>query len=202
MFYEPETRDRSIFPYDPFKAIVAPRPIGWISTMDKNGAVNLAPYSFFNGMHSRPNIVCFASEGIKDSMAFAMETKEFVFSLTTFALRQHMNATSAPLPRGTSEFPFAGLTPAPSRMVKPPRVQESPAALECVVTDVMQLKGKRGNPLDGFVVFGEVVGVYVDDAFIKDGRFDTAAAQPIGRAGYADYAVVSELFSIERPPGG
>lgn len=202
MFYEPETRDRNLLPHDPFKAIVAPRPVGWISTVDKNGAVNLSPYSFFNGFHSRPNIVAFGSEGIKDAAAFALETKEFVFNLATFALREHMNATSAPLPRGQSEFAIAGLTPVPSQIVKAPRVKESPVALECVVTDAVQLKGRNGQPLNGIVIFGEVVGVYIDDAFIKDGRFDTAGAQPIARCGYADYAVVTELFSIERPPGG
>ena len=202
MFYEPEARDRTLLPHDPFKAIVAPRPIGWISAVDKNGAVNLSPYSFFNAFHSRPNIVAFGSEGLKDAAAFALETKEFVFNLATYALRQQMNMTSAPLPRGQSEFELAGLTPVPSRMVKAPRVKESPAALECVVTDVMQLKGRNGQALNGFVIFGEVVGVHIADEFIRDGKFDMAAAQTIARCGYADYAVVKELFSIERPPGG
>lgn len=201
MFYEPETRDHNLLPHDPFKAIVAPRPVGWISAVDKNGAVNLSPYSFFNAFHSRPNIVAFGSEGIKDAAAFVLETKEFVFNLATYALRDKMNATSAPLPRGQSEFEFAGLTPVASRIVKAPRVKESPVALECAVTDAVQLKGRNGQPLNGVVIFGEVVGVHIDDAFIKDGRFDTAGAQPIARCGYADYAVVMELFSIERPPG-
>lgn len=202
MFYEPASRDTALLPHDPFKAIIAPRPVGWISAVDQKGAVNLSPYSFFNAFHSRPNIVAFGSEGVKDAAAFAMETKEFVFNLATYALRDKMNMTSAPLPRGQSEFAFAGLTPAPSRIVKAPRVKESPVALECMVTDVMQLKGRNGQPLNGIVIFGEVVGVHIDDAFVKDGRFDTAGAQPIARCGYADYAVVTELFSIERPPGG
>ena len=131
MFYEPDKRDKSVLPHDPFKAIVAPRPIGWITSMSAKGEVNLAPYSYFNGVNSRPNLVMFASEGAKDSVSFIEETGEFVCNLATWDLREAMNATSAPLPRGVNEMERAGLEPAPSRLVKPPRVQASPCALEC-----------------------------------------------------------------------
>ncbi|WP_342361666.1 flavin reductase family protein [Terrarubrum flagellatum] len=201
MFYEPKARDRSLLPHDPFKAIIAPRPIGWVTTIARDGSVNLAPYSFFNAFSGNPPIIGFSSEGVKDSASFAEETREFTFNLATFDLRDKMNQTSAPLPRGTSEFAHASLTPAPARIVKPPRVAESPASLECVVTEIVALKDRYGVAAGALLVIGEVVGVHIDDRFVKDGRFDTAGAQPIARCGYQDYAVVNELFSIVRPPG-
>ncbi len=201
MFYEPHARDRSILPHDPFKAIIAPRPIGWVTTMSRDGAVNLAPYSFFNAFSGAPPIVGFSSESLKDSAAFSDETREFTFNLATFDLRHQMNLTSAPLPRGVSEFEHAGLTPAPARLVRPPRVAESPASLECVVTEIIALKDRHGQRAGALLVVGEVVGVHLDDRFVANGRFDTAGAQPIARCGYQDYAVVKELFSIVRPPG-
>ncbi|MET0605806.1 MAG: flavin reductase family protein [Beijerinckiaceae bacterium] len=202
MFYEPHARDKTALPHDPFKAIIAPRPIGWITTMSKDGAVNLAPYSFFNAFSGNPPIIGFSSESLKDSAAFSDETREFTFNLATFGLRDHMNKTSAPLPRGTSEFEHAGLTPAPSRLVKPPRVQESPAALECVVTEIVALKDRHGAKAGALLVIGEVIGVHLDERYIANGRFDTSGAQPIARCGYQDYAVVKELFSMVRPAGG
>ena len=131
MFYEPDKRDPSVLRHDPFKAIVAPRPIGWITSIRLRGEENLAPYSYFNGVNSKPNVVMFASEGVKDSLTFIAETKEFVCNLATWDLREQMNATSAPLKRGINEMERAGLKPAPSRLVKPPRVAASPCALEC-----------------------------------------------------------------------
>jgi flavin reductase (DIM6/NTAB) family NADH-FMN oxidoreductase RutF len=202
MFYEPESRPADLLPHDPFKAIVAPRPIGWISSVDGAGRVNLAPYSFFNAIGSRPALVMFASEGMKDSAANIAETMEFVCSLATYALRDAMNATSAPLPRGTSEFGIAGLTPAPCRMVRPPRVAESPVALECKAIEVKALTDLSGQPTGSHMVIGQVVGVHIDEAVIVDGRYDLTLARPIARCGYKDYAVVTELFALERPPGG
>ncbi|HWK95446.1 MAG TPA: flavin reductase family protein [Pseudolabrys sp.] len=200
MFYEPDKRDRNLLPHDPFKAIVAPRPIGWITSMSAKGEVNLAPYSFFNGVNSRPNLVMFASEGHKDSVAFIEETGEFVCNLATYDLRTQMNETSAPMPRGQNEMVRAGLAPAPSRMVKPPRVAESPCALECKMTQIVALHDITGAPADCHVVFGQVVGVHIDDRFIKNGLVDTAAMRPIARCGYTgDYAVVDSLFSMTRP---
>ncbi|MGL4442009.1 MAG: flavin reductase family protein [Alsobacter sp.] len=201
MFYTPAAGDHGL-PHDPFKAIIAPRPIGWISSMDGQGRVNLAPYSFFNAFSTRPPIVGFSSEGAKDSVSFVRETGEFVCNLVTFDLREAMNATSAPLPRGENEFAHAGLEAEPSRLVRPPRVKGVPAALECRLTEIVTMKTAAGKALDSFLVLGEVVGVHIDDRYLRDGRFDTAAARPIARCGYADYAVVTELFSIARPPGG
>jgi len=201
MFYDTQTNGHGL-PYDPFKAIVAPRPIGWISSLGADGSVNLAPYSFFNAFSSRPPIVGFASEGPKDSVSFIAETREFVCNLVTFDLRNEMNATSAPLPRGTSEFIHAGLETAPSTLVKPPRVKASPVALECKLVEIKELADSDGNSVNSFLVLGHVVGIYINEAYIKEGRFDIVAAGTIARCGYTDYAVVDDLFSITRPKGG
>jgi len=199
MFYEPDKRDRSRLRFDPFKAIVAPRPIGWITSMSRKGEVNLAPYSFFNGVCSRPNLVMFASEGRKDSVSFISETGEFVCNLATWDLREAMNATSAPLARGVSEMERAGLAPAPSRLVKPPRVAASPCALECKLIKIVAMETFDHSHVDCHVVFGQVIGVHIDDRFIVDGRLDTAALRPIARCGYDDYAVVESVFAMQRP---
>ncbi|MBN9453585.1 MAG: flavin reductase family protein [Bosea sp.] len=196
------TKDDLGFAHDPFKAIVAPRPIGWITALSAKGEVNLSPYSFFNAISSRPNIVMFSSENKKDAVAFIEETGEFTCSLVTRALAQPMNLTSAPLPRGESEYAHAGLEMAPSRFVKPPRVAGTPAALECKLLSIQQLHDLDGNAVPRWMVLGQVVGTFIDDAFVKDGRFDTAGANPIARCGYADYAEVTSLFSITRPAGG
>jgi flavin reductase (DIM6/NTAB) family NADH-FMN oxidoreductase RutF len=199
MFYEPDKRDTSVLRYDPFKAIVAPRPIGWVTTMSAKGEINLAPYSFFNGICSKPNLVMFSSEGLKDSVSFIAETGEFVCNLATWDLREAMNATSAPLQRGVNEMERGGLAPAPSRLVKPPRVAASPCALECKLIQIVPIADAGGAPLDCHVVIGQVVGVYIDDRFIRDGRLDTAALKPIARCGYDQYAVVEEVFAMTRP---
>ena len=198
MFYTTEKNDHGL-PHDPFKAIVAPRPIGWITTMSAAGAVNLAPYSYFNGVHSKPPLVMFASESRKDSLTFVEETKEFVCNLATWGLREQMNQTSAPYPRGVDEMRAAGLTPAPCRLVKPPRVAEAPCALECRYLQTVPLNDVNGRKLDGFVVIGQVVGVHIDERFIRNGLLDTAAMKPIARGGYHDYSVVTESFTMRRP---
>jgi flavin reductase (DIM6/NTAB) family NADH-FMN oxidoreductase RutF len=199
MFYEPDKRDRSILPYDAFKAIVAPRPIGWITSIDGEGRINLAPYSFFNGVNSRPPLVMFASEGRKDSVSNIEATGEFVCNLATWDLREAMNATSAPHPHGVNEMERAGLKPAPSRLVRPPRVAQSPCALECRLLRIVALDDLAGQPAGCHVVFGQVVGVHIHDQFIKSGRLDTAAMRPIARCGYDDYTVVERIFSMQRP---
>jgi flavin reductase (DIM6/NTAB) family NADH-FMN oxidoreductase RutF len=199
MFYEPDKRDRKLLPHDPFKAIVAPRPIGWITSISLKGEVNLAPYSFFNGVNSRPNLVMFASEGRKDSVSFIEETREFVCNLATWDLREAMNVTSAPLSRGVNEMQRAGLEAAPSRLVKPPRVAAAPCAMECKLIKIVAMETAAGAPVDCHVVFGEVVGVHIDDRFIVNGLLDTAAMKPIARCGYDQYAVVDSLFSMTRP---
>jgi len=202
VFYETRQRDKTLLPHDPFKAIVAPRPIGWISTRSADGRINLAPYSFFNGLCSAPPIVGFSSEGEKDSLTFARESGEFVANLASFDLMGPMSQTSAPLPRGESEFAHAGLTMAPCRLVKAPRVAECHASMECKVVEIIRLKNHIGEPLDAHLVIGEVVAFHIEDRFIRDGRFDAAAAQAVARCGYQDYAVVDKLIALARPIGG
>jgi flavin reductase (DIM6/NTAB) family NADH-FMN oxidoreductase RutF len=198
MFYTTDRNDHGL-PHDPFKAIVAPRPIGWITSVSRRGEINLAPYSFFNGVSSRTPMVCFSSEGRKDSVTFIEETQEFVCNLATFDLRLAMNETSAPYPRGENEMLAAGLTPAPSRLVKPPRVSEAPCALECRWLQTVSLRDVDGRPVDSHVVFGQVLGVYIDDRFLNNGLLDTAAMRPLARCGYHDYAVVEAVFQMRRP---
>ena len=200
LFYEPQTRDKTVLPHDPFKALIAPRPIGWVTTISTAGAINLAPYSFFNALSDRPPIIGFSSSGLKDSVTFVQETGQFVWNMPTYALRDAMNQTAAPLPRGQSEAAFARLEMVPSRLVKPPRVKESPAALECEVIEVKQLTDRHGTPIENWLVIGQVVGVHIDEAFIKDGMVDIAAMQPIARCGYMDYVVADAVFQMKRPP--
>ncbi|WP_158747199.1 flavin reductase family protein [Acidisphaera sp. L21] len=199
-FYEPRLGHG--LPHDPFKAILAPRPVGWISTVDAQGRVNLAPYSFFNGFGGNPPIVGFSSEGRKDSSGNAQTTGEFVCNLVTRSLAEAMNQTAAPLAHGQDEMAFAGLAAAPSRLVRPPRVALSPAAFECKVLQVIVLKDLDGVATGAELVLGQVVGVHIDPAYLKDGIFDTVAAQPIARCGYrGDYAEVTALFEMIRPGG-
>lgn len=197
MFYEP--RNGHGLPHDPFKAIVAPRPIGWITSLSAQGDINLAPYSYFNGVMSRPPLVMFSSEGRKDSLTFILETKEFVCNLATWDLREAMNLTSAPVARGVNEMEKAGLEPAPCRIVKPPRVKDSPCALECKLLQVVSPNDVDGQPLDCHIVIGQVVGVHIDERFLKDGLLDTAAMKTIARCGYHNYAVVESQFTMVRP---
>ncbi|MBR0660936.1 flavin reductase family protein [Neoroseomonas oryzicola] len=200
MFYEP--RNGHGLPHDPFKAIIAPRPIGWISTIDGQGRPNLAPYSFFNAVHSRPPMLMFTSETMKHSAANAIATGEFVFNLCSRALFDAMNISSGALGEGESEFAAAGLEAAPCRVVKAPRVAAAPASLECRVTFSTRLHDVDGTPLEGWIIIGQVVGVHIDEAFLKDGRFDTAAVQPVARCGYRDYSAVTEMFEALRPTDG
>ena len=202
MFYE--VAQGHGLPHDPFKALVTPRPIGWISAVSARGEVNLSPYSYFNAFSDRPHIVGFSSDGRKDAITFVEETREFVCNLATFELREQMNATSAPLPRGESEMAHAGLTPAPSRLVSPPRVAEAPAALECKWLQTVPLVPLEGGGARYFLVIGQVVGIHIEDRYVVDGLVDTAAMRPIGRAGYRDYFVSTPetKFSITRPKGG
>jgi flavin reductase (DIM6/NTAB) family NADH-FMN oxidoreductase RutF len=198
MFYETAKNNHGL-PHDPFKAIVAPRPIGWISSLSARGELNLAPYSYFNGVSSKPPCVMFASEGHKDSIANIAETREFVCSLATWELREQMNATSATVSREVDEFMLAGLTAAPSMLVKPPRVAESPCALECTLVKIVNLGDDDPTLVDRQIVIGKVVGIHIDEQFIRDGILDTAAMKPIARCGYRNYAVVLDQFEMIRP---
>lgn len=199
MFYEPGVTASGLT-HDPFKAIVAPRPIGWISSVDAEGRINLAPYSFFNAVGDRPPLVMFSSSGNKHTAANVAATNEFVCNLATWDLREAMNETSASLPRDVNEFDHAGLAMAPSRLVRPPRVADSPAALECRAIHMFRPVDLAGRQLDQYIVVGQVVGVHIDEACLKDGRFDMTAARSIARCGYMDYAVVDGLFEMRRPP--
>lgn len=197
-FYEP-ARGHGL-PHDPFKAIVAPRPIGWISTRDRAGRVNLAPYSFFNAFSSAPPIVGFGSEGYKDSIRNIEATGEFVANLVSRPLAEAMNATSAPVAEGIDEMQLAGLDAAPCRLVAAPRVAAAPAALECRLLQVIRLHDLEGQALGSYLALGQVVGVHLDPRYLVDGRFDIAAARPITRAGYRDdYVELGKLFAIARP---
>jgi len=202
MYYETGSRDKGRLPHDPFKAIVAPRPIGWISTRALDGRINLAPYSYFNGFCSSPPIVGFSSEGWKDSASFARESGEFVANLATSELREPMNATSAPFPRGENEFSRARLTMAECRLVAAPRVAESPAAMECKVVEVVEIPTQVGAWNGSVLTLGEVVAFHIDERYLSDGRFDTVRAHPLARCGYQDYAIVESLFAMARPKGG
>jgi len=197
MFYEPSKGHG--LPHDPFKAIVAPRPIGWISTRAIDGSFNLAPFSFFNALSSNPHLVMFSSEGEKDSVVHARESGEFTANLVSRDLAQKMNASSVDAPRGVPEFGYAGLTPVASRLVAAPRVGEAYAALECKVTEIHRPRGLNGATAERFMVLGEVVGVHVDEAVMTDGLFDIVKAGSVARLGYMDYAAVTEIFSMRRP---
>ncbi len=197
-----DSQNRTL-PHNPFKALVAPRPIGWITALSASGALNLSPYSFFNGIADNPEMVAFSSGGRKDALSFVEETGEFTCSFASHELREAMNRTSAPLPRGESEMAFAGLTPAPSRKVRPPRVAEAPAALECKWLQTVPLVPMGGGEPGYFLVIGQVVSIYVDDRFVVDGRVVTGAMRPIMRGGYFDYFAVGpeQRFEMRRPEG-
>lgn len=202
MFYDAVKNDHG-FQYDPFKAVVAPRPIGWVSTLSPKGVANLAPYSFFNAFAQEPHYVAYGSGearagGVKHSLANIEATGEFVLSLATYDLREQMNLSSAHLDYEVDEFEHAGLGKAASRLVKPWRVAESPVALECRHFRTVPLPGDDGTAVDHLVV-GRVLGIHIDDRFINDGRVDTAAMRPLARLGYSEYAVVTEAFRMRRP---
>ena len=196
MFYDTASNGHGLRS-DPLKALIAPRPIGWISTLSPDGVVNLAPYSFFNAISEDPPYVMFSSGGRKDSQNNAETTGEFVCSIVSYALREAMNVTSAPVPPEVDEMALAGLAPAPCRLVKTPRVAAAPAALECRYWKTVPLpsSGAGGYSL----IIGEVVGVHIEDRFIVDGRVDTVAMRPIARMGYGDFAVVDGKFTMRRP---
>ncbi len=197
MFYE--VANGHGLPHDPVKALVAPRPIGWICALNRQGQVNLAPYSFFNQVSDAPHMVMFSSSGRKDAISFVEETGEFTCSIVSWEQRDAMNRTSAPLPRGQSEFEHAGLEPEPSRLVRPPRVRGAPAALECKLVRTLELEPLGGGPAAYVMAIGQVVGVHIDDRVMKDGYVDTALMQIISRAGYHDYFRADTKFALTRP---
>lgn len=199
MFYRPE--DGHGLPHNPFAAIVSPRPIGWISTRGADGRDNLAPYSFFNAVSYLPPQVMFTSTSskadrgdTKDSAGNIQDTGVFCVNIVSYALRDAMNASSAMVARAVDEFALAGLEKAACETIDCPRVAAAPASLECKLTQVVPLKGDRN-----LMVLGEVTGVHLNDACLMDGRFDVLAYNPMARLGYQDYAVVRDVFPLERP---
>ena len=198
--YEPHTGHG--LAHDPFVAIIGPRPIGWISSLNKSGARNLAPYSFFNAFNYTPPMLGFSSIGFKHTVQNVSDTGEFVWNLATRPLAEKMNITSAMVSAEVDEFALCGLTPVASTMVKPPRVGESRVSMECKLCDCIQLKTASGEKLNSWLVLGEVVMVHIDRSLLKDGLYNTAAAHPILRAGGLDaYAEITpdQMFSMVRP---
>jgi flavin reductase (DIM6/NTAB) family NADH-FMN oxidoreductase RutF len=188
--------------HDPFNAIIAPRPIGWISSRDAKGHLNLAPYSFFNGFNYTPPIIGFSSTALKDTVQNIQETGEFVWNLATMDLAQQMNASAAHVARDVSEFSLAGLTAVPSKHVSVPRVGESPVSFECKLSQIIQLQSAGGDKMAAWLTLGEVVAVHIDKALIKDGVYQTALARPIVRAGRrGDYFEIKQdaMFEMPRP---
>lgn len=205
MFYRPG-KDPHGLPRNPFNALITPRPIAWVSTQDAAGVHNLAPFSFFNGAGYQPPIVSVAFTGAKlgaeagarkDTLANIRETREFAVNIVPTALKDAMNASAAHLPEGASEFEAAGVTPAPCREIACPRVAESPATFECRLVETVSLPNE--GPGENTTVFGQVVGVHISEAIMKDGFVDPTIYQPLARMGYLDYATIKEVFTLERP---
>lgn len=186
--------------HDPFKALVVPRPIGWISSVGPAGVVNLAPYSFFNAVADVPKMVMFSSNGRKDSLRNIEANGEFTCSIVSQALADAMNLSSATVASDVSEYALSGLDMAPSLVVGPPRVAAAPAAFECRLWKTLELPHGPDEPAH-YVVFGHVVAIYIDDRFVADGVVDTAAMRPVARMGYMDYSVVTPetTFTLKRP---
>ena len=205
MFYDARERNHGL-PADPLKSLIVPRPIGWISTVDPQGRINLAPYSFYNGVSEFPPMVCFAITGTygdtptKHSRMNAEATGEFVVNMVTDELKEAMNVTTTMVAYGVDEMRLAGLTPAPCRLVKPPRVAESPIALECRYWRTLEMPTDPARPdMQAFVVFGQVVGIHIDERIMSDGRVDVAAFRPVARLGYSEYTTVDNKWSMRRP---
>ena len=199
MFYTTDTNQHGMA-HDPFKAIVAPRPIGWIGSKGGDGTLNLAPYSFFNAIADKPKLVMFSSSGQKDSLRNVRESGVFTASLVSRHLVDRMNASSAPVDYAVNEFALAGLTARTGEVVDAPYVAEALAALECRVTQIVQPHDIEGEAADSWVVFGQVMGIHIDETIIRDGRIDMALARPVARMGYMDYADGgADVFQLARP---
>jgi flavin reductase (DIM6/NTAB) family NADH-FMN oxidoreductase RutF len=198
MFYTTDT-NRHGLSHDPFKAIVTPRPIGWIGSKGCDGSINLSPYSFFNAVCDVPKIIMFSSGGRKDSARNAEETGVFTANFVSRNLVDKMNASSAAVPYGVDEFALAGLTATVGTLVDAPYVDEAFAVLECRVTEIRNPMTLEGVPAGNVMVFGQVVGIHIDETIIRDGRLDMALARPMGRMGYMDYCEASSVIEILRP---
>ena len=202
MFYEPDKKDHGL-PYTPYKSCIVPRPIGWISTMSRAGRVNLAPYSQSNIISFNPGFVMFSAGGQhpdghrKDSVINAEETGEFVYNMATYELREAVSLTARIIDSSVDEMAAAGLTPAPSRLVKPPRVLESPINIECKYYTTVMLPGHDWTT-NHYMVIGRVLGIHIKDECIgADGKIDILKIRPLARLGYLDYTSVESCFPIE-----
>ena len=198
MYYEMAANDHGL-PHDPLKALVAPRPIGWISSISADGIPNLAPYSFFNLLATSPAIVGFSSGMRKDSQNNIEETGEFVYNFASVDLIDAVNISSSHVPNTVNEFELAGVTAVASRRVKVPRVAEAHAHFECEYLQTVALPHTPGQEIPWSLILGRVVAVHIKDAFIADGIVDTLAMQPLTRMGYMDYGVLSHTITKERP---
>jgi flavin reductase (DIM6/NTAB) family NADH-FMN oxidoreductase RutF len=199
MFYRPPDRDKALLPHDPLKAIVAPGPIGWISTVSTTGRGNPAPYSLFDMFSENPRIVGFSSNTLKETITNVAETGEFVHNLATCASPEEVNASSAPSPADMDEFEYAGIATEPSCIVKPHRVAASPCAFECKRVETIDLKGLSGQAGSWHLVLGEMVGVHIHDDVIEGGFVDIEKIQALARCGYMDYSFVDNVTSLRRP---
>lgn len=203
MYYETDKNDHGLR-YNPLKACVVPRPIGWLTTMSAAGVVNLAPFSFFNVLSYDPPFVMFSAGtheedgGKKDSVLNVEATGEFVYNMATWAQRDQMNRTASIVQRGIDEMAATGLDPLPSRLVRPPRVKGSPVHFECRLHQIVVLPGRKPSS-EHHVVIGHVVAVHIDDAALTDdGRVDVLKIRPIARLGYKDYTSVESVFQMEK----
>ncbi|MGV8937014.1 MAG: flavin reductase family protein [Allorhizobium sp.] len=198
MFYSTDGNKHGMA-HDPFKAIVSPRPIGWIGSRGSDRSINLSPYSFFNAVSDSPKIIMFSSTGAKDSLRNCQESGVFTASFVSRNLAESMNTSSIAVPYGTDEFAIAGLSPADGVMVDAPYVREAFAALECKVTEIIRPKTLSGEDADAYMVFGQVVGIHLSEEILTDGRIDMARARPVARMGYLDYCDGGEAFQMVRP---
>ena len=203
MYFCPGLHKEAGLSFSPIKAIISPRPIGWISSRGKDGSVNLAPYSYFNAISEQPPMVIFSgapsgNSGHKDSIRNVIETEEFVVNIVSSALGNAMNITSGGLPYGESEFTAANLEMADCETVSVPRVAISPAALECKLWKAVELP-KPDNADASIMVVGTITGIHIDDTIIKNGKVDVTTFQPLARLGYMDYARITNVFSMKRP---
>jgi flavin reductase (DIM6/NTAB) family NADH-FMN oxidoreductase RutF len=204
MFYRPS--DGHGLPHDPFKAIVTPRPIGWISSLDAQGRANLAPYSFFNGCGDAPPLVMFAQSGRKsrpepekDTIANIRETGEFACNVVSQALKDAMNLSSGTYQPEVDEFELAGLTKAPGRSISVPHVAEAPAVLECKLVKIVDDLPSWHDHAFNIIVIGEVTGVHIDETCLRDGKLDILTFNPVARLGYMDYTTVADVWEMKRP---
>ena len=204
MFYETKTNNHGL-KHNPFKSCIIPRPIAWITTISNDGIDNCAPYSFFNGVSSDPPMVMFANNGSaidgsgpRDTFSNIKENQEFVINISTFNTKDKMNKTSARLCRNVSEIEFASLETLDSRLVKPKRLKESPINMECTLYKIIDLPGITEDNYNGILI-GKVIGIHINDEYIKEGKVDVKKIKPLARLGYFDYSVIDDFFSIKRP---